>query len=563
MTPATWQPVANHLWQTTLFAAVVWLLAVALNRNSARIRYRLWLAASAKFFIPFSLLVGIGSQFELRKAPAVVPQLTSAMGRASQPFVALTPAIVTAGPEHNSNSTTAVLLSIWFCGMLFVFTRWGLLWRRMRIAVRTGSPLPFQAPIRVVSSPKRIEPGVFGIVRPVLLLPDGIADRLTPTQFRAILAHEVCHIRRRDNLTAAFHMVVEGLFWFHPLAWWIGRRLTVERERSCDEEVLRLGNEPEEYAAGILNVCKHYVESGLACAAGVTSADLKKRIVGIMTGRALPVLTVPKRILIASVGLAAIAMPTLFGVLGAGRIGAQSPERFEVAAIKPAKNTVGMHMMQTLPGGGIRLGGATLKGLIAMAYDVDESRISGGPNWVGSAGFDILAKPERGDTAEAQPAPGTRAWSRMQQRLRTLLEERFQLKVHEVSKYANIYALVFVKNGPKLKPAERDDVPPGTMRDRTQITGRAGTMRMLATVLSNMLRRPVEDRTGLEGRYDYVLEYAPEPGWFGDADEPAARESWGPSVFTALQEQLGLKLEPVKGSIVALVVDRAEKPSDN
>ncbi|HLJ45602.1 MAG TPA: M56 family metallopeptidase [Bryobacteraceae bacterium] len=562
MNPAIWQPLANHLWQTTIFAAVVWMLAAALTRNGARIRYWLWLVASLKFLIPFSLLVGIGRQFELRTT-AVVPHLTSAIGRASQPFEALTPVIMTVRPEHDSISTTAVLLSIWFCGTLFVFTRWWMAWRRMRIAACCGSPLTIQAPIRVVSSPKRIEPGVFGIARPVLLLPEGIADRLTPAQFRAILAHEFCHVRRRDNLTAAFHMVVEGLFWFHPLAWWIGRRLTVERERACDEEVLRLGNEPEEYAAGILNVCKHYVESRLACAAGLTSADLKKRIVDIMTCRALPTLTFAKRILIASVGFAAIAIPTIFGVLGVGGIRAQLPERFEVAAIKLSKSTGGMHMLQTLPGGGIRLGGETLKGLISMAYGVEESRISGGPSWIGSTGFDIVAKPEQGDTAEAQPAPGTRAWARMQQRLRTLLEERFQLKIHEVSKDANIYALIFVKKGPKLKPAERDDIPPGTMRDRTQITGRAGTMQMLATVLSNMLRRPVEDRTGLTGKYDYVLEYAPEPEGFGHADDPPDGESRGPSVFTALQEQLGLKLESVKGSIVDLVIDRAEKPSNN
>ena len=83
-------------------------------------------------------------------------------------------------------------------------------------------------------------PGVFGIVRPVLLWPRDIETRLDDAQVRAILAHELAHVRRRDNLTAAVHMVVEAIFWFYPLVWWIGSRLVNERERACDEEVVRL-----------------------------------------------------------------------------------------------------------------------------------------------------------------------------------------------------------------------------------------------------------------------------------------------------------------------------------
>jgi bla regulator protein blaR1 len=84
------------------------------------------------------------------------------------------------------------------------------------------------------------------------LLPEGIFDRLTPTQLEAVIAHELCHVRHRDNLIAAIHMFVETAFWFHPLVWWIGKRMVEERERACDEEVLRLGSEPRVYAEGIL-----------------------------------------------------------------------------------------------------------------------------------------------------------------------------------------------------------------------------------------------------------------------------------------------------------------------
>ena len=88
-------------------------------------------------------------------------------------------------------------------------------------------------------------------------------QRLTPAQFEGVVAHELCHIRRRDNLTASVHMVVEALFWFHPLVWWIGARMVEERERACDEAVLSLGSEPVEYAEGILSVCRSYLESPL------------------------------------------------------------------------------------------------------------------------------------------------------------------------------------------------------------------------------------------------------------------------------------------------------------
>jgi beta-lactamase regulating signal transducer with metallopeptidase domain len=147
----------------------------------------------------------------------------------------------------------------------------------MRTARRTATPIAFDLPIPVLSSSTRLEPGVLGIRKPVLLLPDGITNRLTPAQLAAIVTHEMCHIRRRDNLTAAMHMTVEVLFWFYPLVLWIRKGLIEERERACDEEVLAQ-TDPRIYAESILNVCRYYVESPLVCASGITGSDLKKRI---------------------------------------------------------------------------------------------------------------------------------------------------------------------------------------------------------------------------------------------------------------------------------------------
>src|SRR5207248_8552793 len=140
-----------------------------------------------------------------------------------------------------------------------------------------------QQRIELLSSRASLEPGIFGIAQPVLVWPEGISERLDDAHLEVILAHELWHVRRRDNLAAALHMVVEAIFWFHPLVWWLGARLVEERERACDEEVLQSGSERQVYAESILKICEFCVGSSLACVSGVTGADLKKRIVHIMT----------------------------------------------------------------------------------------------------------------------------------------------------------------------------------------------------------------------------------------------------------------------------------------
>ena len=240
----------NHLWQSTLFAGVVWLLTLALRKNHARVRHGLWLAASLKFLVPFSVFIALGSLVPRRTAPlAVQSNIYVVMDQVSQPFTAASlPTAVPLAPSP----LPAILLSIWACGFIGITCAWWVRWRRIRAAVLAGSPLRLELPIKARSSPTLLEPGVFGIFRPVLLLPEGITQRLTPAQLQAVIAHELCHVRHRDNLIAAIQMFVETVFWFHPLVWWIGKRMVEEREHACDEEVLREIGEPKAYAEGIL-----------------------------------------------------------------------------------------------------------------------------------------------------------------------------------------------------------------------------------------------------------------------------------------------------------------------
>ena len=319
----------NHLWQSTLVAGVAWLLTLALRKNHARARHAVWMAASVKFLLPFSLLVESGKWLRslIPASSASVPgETATAIEQITQPFpqtqfpaVAATP-IVT----HHESLLPLLIPAIWLCGVLVVMVRFGYEWWKIRAAKRAATPLEMVAGVPILSSPSSMEPGIFGIVRPVLLLPQGIPQRLTAEQLKAIVAHEMCHVRRRDNLTYAVHMAVEALFWFHPAVWWIGVRLIDERERACDEAVVQSCSAAQVYAEGILNVCKHYFESPLECVSGVSGSDLKKRILRIMSAQRAIRLTWRTKLLLAVAVLIAIALPVTLGLVKAAAESAAS-----------------------------------------------------------------------------------------------------------------------------------------------------------------------------------------------------------------------------------------------
>ena len=283
--------VADHLWQSTVVAAVVALLARALRRNRPQVRYALWLAASVKFLVSFAALVALGAQVGGRSGAVAAPPFAvviDSWDAIGQPFSRPAP-IVAPSATVVAAVFPLMLLAGWLCGCVAIVATWSARWRRIAAAARTAAPVQhgrelemlarleraagITRPIALVSSDGSLEPGVFGIWTPVLLWPRSIANHLDERQVEAILAHEVMHVRRRDNLAAAMHMVVQALFWFHPLVWWIGARLVDERERACDADVIRLGSDPRVYAESILAMCQFYVDSPLVCVAGVTGSD--------------------------------------------------------------------------------------------------------------------------------------------------------------------------------------------------------------------------------------------------------------------------------------------------
>ena len=268
-------------------------------------------------------------------------------------------------------------------------------------------------------------------------------------------------------------------------------------------------------------------------------------------------------------------------VTGALMAQTEARPQFEVASIKPAAPDARGMFVRMNPGGRVDITNMTLRELIIIAWRIQPNQLSGGPAWLGSARFDISAKSENAPKQGDLPLM-----------IQTLLEDRFQLKIHRETKELSIYALVLARKDGKLGPALKETtessctqpdptkpLPPldpgkppprycgNMMMQQRRLTAIGVPVDRLVPSLARMLGRTVIDKTGLTGRYDITLEWsqdeAPAVQTASDSPLPAATEAPGPSIFTALQEQLGLKLDSQKGPVEVIVIDRAEKPSEN
>jgi uncharacterized protein (TIGR03435 family) len=252
--------------------------------------------------------------------------------------------------------------------------------------------------------------------------------------------------------------------------------------------------------------------------------------------------------------------------------------QFEVASIHLSKSASELVILRpTLDG--IRATNCTLLNLAAFAYGPTEPQLgdhgfAGVPKWADSDHYDLVAKVSDADAGSLRKLNPDQREHVLSLMLRGLLTERFQLAVHKESRDLPSFVLVIAKSGPKLRKAQTDDatLPNGALRMTTSsITGTSVSMTRLAWALEAPLKHPVTDGTGLQGRYDFLLEWqpdddrAPENASAG-GNQPATpypQESSGPSIFTALQEQLGLRLESKKGNADIIVIDRVERPSEN
>ena len=617
---------SSHLVQSTLFAGAVALLTLAFRANRAQVRFWLWLSASLKFLIPFALLSIAGSHIRawapassLEGIGAAIPtfSIPAESFRHSSPDTAW--GVASAANARSLDRTTLdqVIVGVWLSGVLCVALIRLRGWQRIRLLIRASVSTDIAAPVAVRASPGLMEPGVVGWIRPLLLLPQGIAERLSPSEMNAILAHELCHVRRRDNLLALIHMIVETIFWFHPLVWWIGARLIEERECACDEDVVSRGNAPDLYAEAIVKVCKWSAESPLTCVAGVTGGNLKRRIEQIMDARDVPGLSLAKKAALTIAGAAVLMAPVLVGIANAPVILAQPPSGvpqwqaaagghmvFEVASVKLLKPGSRVFMRYGFPldnGDSFtdpntgesphgRFSGAfPLPDLIEFAYklsltpDQAQALRNHLPNWTETDKVEIDAK-----------AAGNPTKDQMRLMMQSLLAERLHLAVHYETQEMPVYALTLIKPGrlgPKLirhadgPPCDSSaSAPPGVDPDpdaavfppicyvqegwrnrkgRIVVGSRDTTMALLAASIGGKAGRPVVDRTGITGRIDYRIEWTPESNGPGPNGEEIQPDPHPVTFLDAVRDQLGLKLQSTKAPVQSLVIDRIERPSEN
>ncbi|PYU53946.1 MAG: hypothetical protein DMG55_33140 [Acidobacteria bacterium] len=360
------------------------------------------------------------------------------------------------------------------------------------------------------------------------------------------------------------------------------------------------GSDRHVYAESILKICEFCVESPLDCVSGVTGADLEKRIVRIMTEGVARRLNFSRKLLLSLGGLVVVVLPVVFGLVNgtASRAGSQPQTKganatvYEVASIKPNKSDNGLFKMM-FEQNGFSATSVTMLMLIRTAYGVNDNQILGAPNWLNSEKYDIEAR------MDSAVADGLRKLSEDQRNverrhmLQALLADRFKLTLHRETKQLGGYVLVIAKNGPKLKEAKPGDTYPNGFqgadggsgagmfklgrfhRGRGELIGQGLPIAKLVRLLSeNILNRGVLNNTGLTGSYDFTLQWtiadeSQGPMFKGAEDDQQGTgsttppDSSGPSLFTAIQEQLGLKLESQKGPGQVLVIDHVEEPSEN
>jgi len=225
---------------------------------------------------------------------------------------------------------------------------------------------------------------------------------------------------------------------------------------------------------------------------------------------------------------------------------------FEVVSIKPTEGRPVNSGFRRASPGTLNATNVTVRFLIQYAYDLREDQVTGGPAWLDSERYEVMAKPPEG-------APTTEQAKRL--RVQSLLADRFHVVLHRATKEMPVFVLVLAKNGPKgMKPSTQGE--PDWVTNGHHLNCHNCSMAMFAKgFLAGQTGRNVTDRSGIAGDFDFTLDWTPDApaGAPPDADAAAGQ----PPFFLALQEQLGLKLDPQRGPVEVLVIDRAEKPSAN
>jgi beta-lactamase regulating signal transducer with metallopeptidase domain len=445
----------HFLWQGVLIAGIY----AALRKRSARAggpnaRYLLGCAALA------AMAAAPLATWTLLRTPATesaAVSFTAPLAASASTALPGVPAWVAGGvPRAVPAPLLRWVVALWLAGTAAFCVRLAGGWvvaERLRFRLVRPAPSEWQQaldrlktrirvsrPVRLLVSALVHAPVVVGWLRPVVLVPVGALGGLPPEQIEALLLHELAHIRRHDYFVNALQGVMEALLFYHPAVWWISSHIRAEREVCCDDVAVSIHGDAVTYARALAELASPRPVDfrAVVAAQGGSLADRIARLLGQ-----------PRPEARTSAGPGVVAAAILLAITAFAVFGQPAARpRFEVASIKPSAGQ-GLRMVRAVPG---RLtADAPVRTLIQSAYGVQEFQISGGPDWTSSERYAI----------EARPA-GNATRAEMFLMLQSLLEDRFQLRIHRETKELPVYALAPAKSGLKLAaPREGSCEDPG------------------------------------------------------------------------------------------------------
>lgn len=596
--------------KATAIAGMAVIAAHVARRSRASIRHLIYAGTlGVLLLLPVWSLVGPALDVEVATSTSRTPRYDPVAldVPAGDPRARVAARTVDAPEPGSPLSLSALARGAWAAGMLLVLIPAGVgLWQALRIR-RSATPWEDETavagvmaaemgvgrPVDVLLHERVAGPMTCGFARPAIVLPldaRGWADQ----ERQHAIQHELEHVRRGDWLVHCAARLVCAMYWFHPLVWLCARRLALEAERACDDGVLRHADAAA-YAQQLVGLARRLAAGGrgplLAMANG---DDLTTRVRAVLDG-AQARGRAGRAALAAAVATSVFVMATIspLRTVATAQARASGPDArpvFDAASIKPSESSAGMIggqcagtepqttprlfeaarvKVEPIPPGVCAFTRTTLRLLIFEAYGIGgllggDEALAGGPAWLDRDRFDIRAK-------AVQPVP--RAELRLM--LQRLLEDRFGLRMHPETRRVDGFALVVTSNGSKMQRATGQETRRGITRTGNEpFAGSNATMRELASFIEMRLGRPVVDETRLEGGHNFTLMWTPgseeREALPGLSLPPEVREKLrandpvdGPTLYTALQEQLGLRLERRQVDREITVIDGAKPPTPN
>jgi uncharacterized protein (TIGR03435 family) len=609
----------NTLWYAGAVVGLTWAILRYAPRVNAATRYWIWTGVLASLLVFPSLpsLAGhVRMMLERREqATPAIPLATVAAAPAS--VSEFEPVRLTLPASPGSQLWPLWLLAAWMFAAVWQLTRLaGGVRSVQRLKARAGShgerlPSPwasqthdeFKCGIRrgyqLLASGDVTSPVAVGYRHPAIILPPDLLEQLDEGEKRDVLLHELAHLARYDDWLNLATRALGAILVLHPLVAIVMKQIEREREMACDDFVVAHTGSVRHYARSLARLHDLRWSTGTRLlAAGLLgqNSSLGDRIESLLRrGRKFSAQPSLKNLGVSALFLALLLaagglIPSWIAIAQTSKepqnaacedlpksFCANLPNTFEVASIRPANSRERVGTSWGNPNGRFLTSNLTVSRLIQIAYQIMPEQLEGVPHSMRSRGYTIQAEAppewmkERGIAQKLPPTQREQAHSALNQSwhrmARALLADRFKLKVHRQTRLLPVYELVVTRGGPKLKPTGKlRGVSTGAGYVRASGISMGDFAAQLSQWISRDLGRLVIDKTGLTGNYDFTLKWTPWQGGerrTGFGQTTGFASSSGPSIFTAIQQQLGLELKAAKGPVEVLVVDHVEPPTPN